>query len=119
MVRGKTKGVRMRKCLNIIDISAITETFEHYWNEEGKEQLDIIIKKECIYDTHSIEHLKRIMEICWLNGAYIQAEELKTKSCKNCINNSFCGVYSFLKNVRNEDEEINSFYCNQHSIFKD
>ena len=77
MVRGKTKGVRMRKCLDIIDISAIAETFEHYWNEEGKDQLDIIIKKECIYDTYSIEHLKRIMEICWLNGAYIQNEELK------------------------------------------
>ena len=50
-----------------------------------------------------------------INEAISELEQLKNRSCMNCINNSFCGVYSFLKSVKNEDDEIDTFNCPQHT----
>lgn len=50
-----------------------------------------------------------------IDKAIAELEDMQGRSCMNCINNSFCGVYSFLKSVKNEDDEIDTFNCPQHT----
>lgn len=60
--------------------------------------------------------LQKSVEPNYLKEAIAELEALENRSCQNCINNYFCGVFSFLKTVRDEDEIINGFYCNNWEL---
>lgn len=67
----------------------------------------------------TLDFLKDMRRDCpeeWkaLDEAIEELETIANASCKNCLYNSFCGIYSYLKRVQNEDKEVDAFRCNQY-----